>query len=136
MEAGGTTASQGSKTTRRRFLKTSTAAVAGGFALGGGTLPNVHAAEDSTLRIGLVGAGGRGTGAAVQALTADPNTILVAIGEAFDDRLQGRTEELSPRVLAHEKRALGPHVIPDEDQVHAGLSVPNSDPGLVAADAG
>jgi myo-inositol 2-dehydrogenase / D-chiro-inositol 1-dehydrogenase len=39
------------------------------------------------LRIGLVGCGGRGTGAAVQALKADPDTIIVAAGDVFQDRL-------------------------------------------------
>ncbi len=39
------------------------------------------------LRIGLVGCGGRGTGAAAQALMADHNTELVAMGDLFDDHL-------------------------------------------------
>src|SRR5206468_1474273 len=41
-----------------------------------------------TLRVGLVGCGGRGTGAAAQALAADSNVKLVAMGDAFRDRLQ------------------------------------------------
>lgn len=61
-----------------------------------------HAAliDDSapTIRIGLIGCGGRGTGAAIQALRADPNTTLVAMGDVFEDRLKsslaGITEEL------------------------------------------
>jgi len=40
------------------------------------------------LRIGLIGCGGRGSGAAVQALNADSNAKLTAMGDAFDDRLQ------------------------------------------------
>lgn len=102
------------ETTRRRFLKTSTAAVAGGLALGGKTLPSVHAAEQNTLRIGVVGCGGRGTGAAVQALTADPNTKLVAMGEAFDERLQG-----SLRTLQRSKVA--DRVQVDPDHLFVGL---------------
>lgn len=50
------------------------------------------------LRIGLIGCGGRGTGAAVQALRADPNTTLVAMGDLFADRLasalEGVTKEM------------------------------------------
>jgi predicted dehydrogenase len=42
-----------------------------------------------TLRVGLIGCGGRGTGAAAQALAADSNVKLVALGDAFRDRLQG-----------------------------------------------
>src|SRR5258705_4152928 len=41
-----------------------------------------------TLRVGLVGCGGRGRGAAAQALAADANVKLVAMGDAFRDRLQ------------------------------------------------
>jgi len=47
----------------------------------------VHAAGNDTLRVGLVGCGGRGTGAAAQALNADNNAKLVAMGDAFRDRL-------------------------------------------------
>lgn len=40
------------------------------------------------LRVGLVGCGGRGTGAALQALAADPGAVLVAMADAFGDRLE------------------------------------------------
>jgi predicted dehydrogenase len=52
------------------------------------------ATSAQTLRIGLIGCGGRGTGAAAQALAADKNTKLVAMGDAFKDRIQGSLEEL------------------------------------------
>ena len=48
----------------------------------------VHAAGDDTLRVGLIGCGGRGTGAATQALMADSRVKLTAMADAFDDRLQ------------------------------------------------
>src|SRR5215468_1398387 len=70
--------------TRRDFLHASTAAVAGTLGLAAG----VHAAGGDTLKVGLIGCGGRGTGAAAQALRADPNVKLVAMGDAFEDRLQ------------------------------------------------
>jgi len=70
---------------RRDFLKTSAAVMAGTLAVS----RNAHAAGNDLLRIGLVGCGGRGTGAAAQALQADPNVKLVAMGDAFEDRLQG-----------------------------------------------
>src|SRR5579885_1272499 len=69
-------------TNRRRFLETG-AAVAG-LALAGGA----HAAGNDTLRVGLIGCGGRGTGAAAQALNADRNVKLVAMADAFADRLE------------------------------------------------
>jgi predicted dehydrogenase len=75
-------------TTRREFLKTS--ALAGGVLAAPAILPGkLFAKENSdTLRIGLVGCGGRGSGAADQALSADKNVVLTAVGDAFEDRLQ------------------------------------------------
>jgi predicted dehydrogenase len=67
--------------TRREFLKA--AAVASTLA----TAPHVHAGGSDVLRIGLIGCGSRGTGAATQALKADKNVKLVALGDAFEDRL-------------------------------------------------
>jgi predicted dehydrogenase len=49
---------------------------------------NVHAAGGDMLRVGLIGCGGRGTGAASQALAADKNVKLVALADAFRDRLE------------------------------------------------
>src|SRR5262245_65567489 len=75
------------KQTRRGFLKSSAAAaVVGGMAAG--LAENVHAAGGDVLRVGLIGCGGRGTGAAVNALNADSNVKLVALGDVFADRLQ------------------------------------------------
>jgi predicted dehydrogenase len=82
---------------RREFL--TTAALAGTLA----ALPtNVHAAGDDRLKVGLVGCGSRGTGAATQALAADPNVKLVAMADAFDDRLQQSLATLldDPKVSA------------------------------------
>jgi len=71
--------------TRREFLKTS--AVVGGAALVSTSMSvALHAAGSDVIRIGLVGAGGRGNGAAGDCLDADPSVKLVAIGDAFQDR--------------------------------------------------
>lgn len=72
---------------RRDFLKGSSTILAAS-ALGGVILPHVHAAENNTIQIALVGAGGRGTGAAANALSV-PNgpTKLVAIADVFQDKL-------------------------------------------------
>jgi predicted dehydrogenase len=75
--------------TRRQFVHTATAATA--------ALAVHHAtAQDSgsRLRIGLIGCGGRGTGAAAQALAADSNVTLHAMGDAFADRLEGSLETI------------------------------------------
>jgi predicted dehydrogenase len=71
---------------RRHFLKTSTAAaVASAVGVGAG---HAQKSPGETLRVGLIGCGGRGTGAAAQALAADSNVKLVAMADAFADRLQ------------------------------------------------
>ena len=80
---------------RRDFLTTSAAAVAGAALV---TLPgavaNAHAAGSDVLKIGLIGCGDRGTGAATQALNADPNTKLVAMGDLFKDHLDAKFKVL------------------------------------------
>ena len=77
-------------TSRRRFLKTSAATVGTGLALTQSIARTAHAAGSDTLKIGLVGCGGRGAGAVANALEADPNTKLVAMGDAFGDILEQR----------------------------------------------
>lgn len=75
-------------TTRRDFLRTS--AVAGGVLAANLTmLGNVHADGPDEIRVGLVGCGGRGTGAIEQCLRAGRNIKLVALGDAFRDQLEG-----------------------------------------------
>lgn len=69
---------------RREFLKAS-AAVATTI---GAAAAHAQTSPGDTLRIGLIGCGGRGTGAAAQALAADPSVKLVAMADAFGDRLQ------------------------------------------------
>lgn len=92
---------------RRQFLQTSGAAVLGTALTGQNAL---HAADldRSTLRVGLVGCGGRGTGAAAQALAADSNVKLVAMGDAFGDRLQGSLEVLKKQTEIASKIEVDP----------------------------
>jgi len=80
--------------TRRDFLKTGATAAGGALAA---TLPLgscVHAAGSDVLRVGLIGCGSRGTGAATQALKVDQNVQLVAMGDAFSDRLEKSLDTL------------------------------------------
>src|SRR5688572_14723345 len=75
-------------TSRREFIKTS-AAVGATLAASGLLSGKLGAAESSqTLRIGLIGCGGRGTGAAANALRADPNVVLTALGDVFPEPLE------------------------------------------------
>jgi len=69
---------------RRAFLQTSSAAAAGGIAASYLSFPaRAFAANGDTLRVALIGCGGRGTGAANQALAADKNAVLTAVGDVF-----------------------------------------------------
>jgi predicted dehydrogenase len=75
--------------TRRDFLKKSgVAALGASIASRIGDIPAVHAAGSDEIRVGLIGCGGRGSGAANQVLRAAPNVKLVAMGDAFEDRLE------------------------------------------------
>jgi myo-inositol 2-dehydrogenase / D-chiro-inositol 1-dehydrogenase len=68
---------------------------AGGALAGSLAFPrSVHAAGSDTLKVGLIGCGGRGTGAAAQALNADSNAKLTAIADAFADRLESSLSNL------------------------------------------
>lgn len=74
---------------RRAFIQ-KTALATGGILtapISMNAMVNVH--NDKTLKLALVGCGGRGSGAAVQALMADDNVELIAMADAFSDRLEG-----------------------------------------------
>jgi myo-inositol 2-dehydrogenase/D-chiro-inositol 1-dehydrogenase len=83
------TDSQPTSVTRRTFVST-TAAAAAAFAFRGGAF----AQGSDTIRVGLVGCGGRGTGAARDSLRGSPGVELVALGDLFEDRLAGCREQL------------------------------------------
>jgi predicted dehydrogenase len=70
-------------------LKTTTAVAAGtALATNLGVLANAHAAGSDVIRVGLIGCGGRGTGAAEQNVNSAPGMKLVAMGDAFRDHLE------------------------------------------------
>jgi len=82
------------ETSRRDFLKLS-AAAAGVAAAGQLSIArSAHAAGSGTIKIGLVGCGGRGSGAAVNAMNAGKDVRLVAMADVFDDRLKGARERI------------------------------------------
>ena len=89
-------AANSSDASRRGFLKTSAVAAASSSLLAGlNPVRAAHAAGSDTIRIGLVGCGGRGRGAAEQALNTDGPTKLVAMADAFDDNLQSALQTVS-----------------------------------------
>lgn len=79
---------------RRRFLRAS-AGVAVTMAA-----PAVHSAPPNTqeLRVGLIGCGGRGTGACLNALQADPKIVLTAAADLFEERIESSLAQLRARV--------------------------------------
>ncbi len=80
-----------SSTNRRSFLKGT--AIATGVLAGG--LPKVHAAGNSEIRVGLIGCGGRGSGAAVNAMKADEGVRIVALADLFPKSLELCRKSLS-----------------------------------------
>jgi predicted dehydrogenase len=78
--------------TRRDFIRSS--AAAGTLLAAGLRPPLVHAAGSDEIRIGLVGCGGRGRGAAADAIKSSPGVRVVAIGDAFADRAGEARERL------------------------------------------
>ena len=98
---------------RRAFLKTSTVA-ASASALGTLDLSrSAHAQGSDVIKIGMIGCGGRCSGAAVEALTAAPGARLVAMCDIFRDRIEAKRELI--------KAARGAQVTVDDDHCFKGF---------------
>ena len=83
---------------RRDFLKT-TGRVAAVSALAGAVIPSVHAAGSDLVQVALIGCGGRGSGAALNALATGGGPVkLVAMADAYPHRLNGSFDSLSKQV--------------------------------------
>ena len=83
------------KVSRREFVQLG-GRLAAGTALAGAAIPCVHAAEDNTIRMALIGCGGRGTGAVANALTVpNGNARLVAMADVFEARMKGSQKNLA-----------------------------------------
>ena len=80
---------------RRNFVKASSTITAG--TLLSSPFIAKAAKNNSVIKVGLVGIGGRGSGAAAQAMNADPNVALTAIGDLFEDRIKLRSRILKAR---------------------------------------
>ena len=96
------------QTSRRRFLRTGAGAALAGAMASRLASPSLVSAADGakTLKIALIGCGGRGTGAAMNALSADPHVELAAMGDLFEDRLQNGLTQLKEK--APEKIKVAP----------------------------
>ena len=103
-----------SGTTRRDFLKASTVAASATVTGTLGISNSVYAAGSGKIRVGMIGCGGRNTGAAAQALTADSGARLVAMCDIFMDRVKGKR-----RILKEQK---GNQVIVDDQAERAPVA--------------
>ncbi len=86
--------SQKHATSRREFLRQTTGALAG-VSIAGSIAARAYAAEDNTIKIAVVGCGGRGAGAAANALRTTGPTRLVAMADVFEHRLAGSLKNIS-----------------------------------------
>ena len=84
------------KVTPRREFLINTSQAAAASALVAAAVPRVHAAEENTIRVALVGCGGRGTGAAANAVSVENGPIkLVAMADVFQSRLAASFKNLN-----------------------------------------
>jgi predicted dehydrogenase len=81
--------------TRRDFLTTTTAAAGAAVAGQLGLAPGAYAAGGDPIKVGLIGCGGRGTGAADNVLHAAPNVTVVALADAFGFQLENARNHLT-----------------------------------------
>src|SRR5437667_1533121 len=104
-------------TTRRDFIKAS-AVLAANVTL----LSNVHAAGGDKIKVGLIGCGGRGSGAADNVLHAAPNVKIHALGDVFKDRLDGCRSTLQ-KIAANDPKVkeLGNAVDVPDDRCFLGF---------------
>jgi len=118
-----------SGTTRRDFLKASTAAASAAVSGALGINRTVFAGGSDVICVGMIGCGGRNAGAAAQALTADPGARLVAMCDIFMDRVKEKRE-----ILKGEKKE---QVVVDDEHCFAGFDgykgvIESSDVVLIA----
>jgi myo-inositol 2-dehydrogenase / D-chiro-inositol 1-dehydrogenase len=107
---------------RRDFLKT-TAAVAAGTALTTGLgFADVHAGGSDTIKVGVVGCGGRGSGATDNVLNSAKNVKIVALGDVFKFRLDGLRHRINNEFTKSEHvRNLGNGVDLPDSRCYVGL---------------
>lgn len=90
-----------SQPNRRKFISTSAKIAAAGSiaaSISPGRALGFHNSDNDTLKIGLVGCGGRGTGAVLNATNADSNTQVVALADAFMDRIESCAKSIKGQI--------------------------------------
>jgi predicted dehydrogenase len=106
---------------RRDFLKTSTIATSAAIAIPNLLPSHAWAAASDTLKVGLVGCGGRGSGAAQQALRADQNLVLTAMGDAFDEPMQRSLNSLRAEQQSKAEQPIKERVKVESTKCFSGL---------------
>lgn len=107
-----------SASSRREFLTTSAVGAVALAAVPSSLSAGAYAGGSDLLKVGLVGTGGRGTGAAEQALNADPGTELVALADVFEDAVQRGKRQLS---RMFNKEGQPARVTATDDQCYVGF---------------
>ena len=82
------------KSSRREFLAGSATVVGATLAANLSVARTAHAAGEGTFKVGLIGCGGRGSGAALNAMNAGKDVKLVAMADIFEDKVKSRRELL------------------------------------------
>ncbi len=126
-----------SGSSRRDFLRKGAATVAG-TSLAAAIAPRTYAVGDDTIRIGLIGTGGRGSGAVQQAMSTSGPVKFVAAADAFKDRLDfslrniGRNKTIAPNIdIPEDSKYTGPlgwQKIMERDDIN--LVILTTPPGL------
>ena len=80
---------------RRDFLKTASAA---SLAVLVGGSKGLFASGSDQIRVGLIGSGGRGTGAAMDCFRSSPNVVIAAVGDLFKDCVDSSLNRLKERL--------------------------------------
>jgi myo-inositol 2-dehydrogenase / D-chiro-inositol 1-dehydrogenase len=111
-----------SPATRRDFLKTSAAVTAGVAATTFACPSSVYAGGNDVIKVGLIGCGGRGTGAAENVLHSAKGVELIAVGDYFQDNASGCRNHLTSFAAKDETvKSLGNKVDVPEDRCYSGL---------------
>jgi len=100
-------------TNRRQFLKDSSTLAGSALAIGLPLARSVHAAGNDVIKVGLIGCGGRGSGAAVNAMNAGSDIQLVAMADIFADKVKSSRERL--------KKIKPDQVAVDDDRCFVGF---------------
>ncbi len=80
---------------RRDFIKTTSTASLVAMMSGGGAL---FAGGSDKIRVGVIGCGGRGTGAAMDCVRSTPGVVITALGDLFQDRVEGSYKKLTEKL--------------------------------------